>query len=224
MIYITGDTHGTNDFGKLSTSRFPEQKNMTKNDSLIICGDWGGVWYGSPKDNYLINWYNDKPFTTIIVLGNHENYDAIEKYPVVSFHGSPAYKISDSIFCLHRGYIYNIEDKKFFAFGGAQSTDAEWRIEGESWWKQELPSNEDYNISKQTLKNNPCVDYIITHAAPTSIQSFLSIYDYSNKLTNYLEDVKNNVQFQHWYFGHYHTDAILNDKYTCLYNKIRRIV
>ena len=28
-IYITGDVHGDIDFGKLTTSRFPEQKQLT---------------------------------------------------------------------------------------------------------------------------------------------------------------------------------------------------
>ena len=39
MIYITGDTHIPVDIQKLSTKRFPEQKEMTKNDYVIICGD-----------------------------------------------------------------------------------------------------------------------------------------------------------------------------------------
>ena len=42
MIYITGDTHA--DFIRFSTDKFPIQKGMTKNDYVIICGDFGGVW------------------------------------------------------------------------------------------------------------------------------------------------------------------------------------
>ena len=45
MIYITGDTHiPTEDISKLSTKRFPEQKMLSKEDYVIICGDFGGVW------------------------------------------------------------------------------------------------------------------------------------------------------------------------------------
>ena len=43
MIYITGDTHS--DFRRFTMSTFPEQKEMTKDDYVIICGDFGGVWY-----------------------------------------------------------------------------------------------------------------------------------------------------------------------------------
>ena len=42
MIYITGDCHA--DFTRFNTENFPEQEEMTKNDYVIICGDFGGVW------------------------------------------------------------------------------------------------------------------------------------------------------------------------------------
>jgi len=44
MIFITGDTHIPYDIGKLSTKRFSQQKLLAKNDYVIICGDFGGVW------------------------------------------------------------------------------------------------------------------------------------------------------------------------------------
>ena len=42
MIYVTGDCHA--DFTKFNTKIFPEQYEMTKDDYVIICGDFGGVW------------------------------------------------------------------------------------------------------------------------------------------------------------------------------------
>lgn len=42
MIYITGDCHGN--FERFNSSIFPEQNEMTKDDYVIICGDFGGVW------------------------------------------------------------------------------------------------------------------------------------------------------------------------------------
>ena len=60
MIYITGDTHIPTDIGKLSSKRFPEQKNLTKNDYVIICGDFGGVWDESNEEKYWIKWLNKK--------------------------------------------------------------------------------------------------------------------------------------------------------------------
>ena len=40
MIFITGDTHG-DWINRLRTKVFPEQKEMTKDDYVIICGDFG---------------------------------------------------------------------------------------------------------------------------------------------------------------------------------------
>ena len=60
MIYITGDTHGPAPIGlysvdgfgsRLNKDFFPEQKEMTRDDFVIICGDFGGIWnYDSRYD------------------------------------------------------------------------------------------------------------------------------------------------------------------------------
>lgn len=42
MIYATGDTHGN--FQRFAPEHFPEQAGMTKEDYMLICGDFGGVW------------------------------------------------------------------------------------------------------------------------------------------------------------------------------------
>lgn len=47
MIFVTGDTHAQ--FHRFNMSNFPEQKEMTKDDVVIICGDFGGIWYNDPK-------------------------------------------------------------------------------------------------------------------------------------------------------------------------------
>ena len=41
-IYVTGDCHGT--FSKFNTSNFALQKGLDKDDYVIICGDFGGIW------------------------------------------------------------------------------------------------------------------------------------------------------------------------------------
>ena len=124
MIYLTGDTHG--DFTRFSKPRFPEQKDMTKDDIVIILGDFGGIWnwFGeSPREKWWLDWLNDKPFTTCFVDGNHECFPRLYSYPETIFHGGNAHKIKDSVFHLMRGNIFNFEDKKFFCMGGARSHD-----------------------------------------------------------------------------------------------------
>ena len=42
MIYITVDTYS--DFTRFTEARFPIQSKITKDDYVIIYGDFGGVW------------------------------------------------------------------------------------------------------------------------------------------------------------------------------------
>ena len=54
--------------------------------------------------------------------------------------------------------------------GGANSYDKEHRTEGENWWKEEMPSDEEYEKAENNLeKNSFQFDYVITHSAPTSV-------------------------------------------------------
>ena len=44
MIYATGDLHGN--ALRFQTEYFQEQSEMTKDDYMIGCGDFGFVWNG----------------------------------------------------------------------------------------------------------------------------------------------------------------------------------
>lgn len=82
MIYITGDCHG--DWRRFSLDCFPEQKEMTRNDYVIICGDFG-LWHDTSSERYWLDWLNNKPFTTLFVDGNHENYDRLNNFEEIDF-------------------------------------------------------------------------------------------------------------------------------------------
>ena len=70
MIYVTGDCHGN--FQRFQSEYFPEQANMTKEDTVIITGDFGGVWFGDSRDDETLDWLERLPFTLAFVCGNHE--------------------------------------------------------------------------------------------------------------------------------------------------------
>ena len=86
MIYVTGDCHAR--FGKFSVGGFPEQKEMTRDDFVIVCGDFGGVWSNTSEEVWWLDWLSDKPFTILFVDGNHENFDRLygDEFEVVDFH------------------------------------------------------------------------------------------------------------------------------------------
>lgn len=47
QIYVTGDIHGEIDIGKLDTKNFQAAKKLSKNDYLIVAGDFGLPWSGN---------------------------------------------------------------------------------------------------------------------------------------------------------------------------------
>ena len=224
MIYITGDTHIPMDITKLSTKRFPQQKEMTEHDFLIICGDFGGVWCGDNEELYWRKWLEEKNFTTLFVDGNHENFDLLNEFPVSSFFGGKAHKISDKIFHLMRGEIYEIEGKKIFTFGGAASHDRDFRTEGKNWWNKELPSEEEMNAGIQNLeKARWDVNFVITHCAPTNIQKKIAPDYEENILTDFLQSVKEKLSYEKWFFGHYHKDQTIDDHHLALFQSVLKV-
>ena len=253
MIYITGDTHG--DFRRFSTKRFPVLKEMTKDDIVMVTGDFGLILdkdESSPNEKHKINWLNAKPFTTVFVDGNHENFDRLfSESPLVPFHDGLAYQISDSIFWLKRGEVFEFEGEYYWAFGGAQTHDTEhflvkdgpggirhyknvvnvlkrnnefYRTLGEDWWPQEMPSTEEMEHGLKNLEAvHWKVDYVITHCAPTSLFKPLNAVGMEpNYLTDYFEDIADKIEFKNWFFGHHHRDMELG-KFRALYHDIIRI-
>ena len=243
MIYITGDTHS--DFSRFTEENFPIQSEMTKDDYIIICGDFGGVWTfeeESRREKEALDWLNNKNFTTLFVDGNHENYTRLYNYPIEEWKGGKVHKIRDSVLHLMRGEIFDIDNKKIFAFGGARSHDiqdgilnldeeekiyeyrkrrAYFRIRDFSWWDLELPTNQEMeNGIKNLEKVNYKVDYIISHCCSTSIQTLINQKYKKDTLTDYLQQISEKCTFKKWYFGHYHDNRQINSQYVLLYEDI----
>lgn len=42
---------------------------MTKDDYMIVCGDFGGVWFGDKRDNAQLDELEQLPFTVLFVGG-----------------------------------------------------------------------------------------------------------------------------------------------------------
>ena len=248
MIYVTGDCH--QNFRKLKI--FPEQKEMTKEDYVIICGDFGGVWnkeVENKEEKHLLDWLEEKPFTTLFVDGNHENFDRLYSYPVELWHGGKVHKIRPSVIHLMRGQIYEIDGKSFFTFGGASSHDIEsgildpedpdfkekkkwldrewrsYRVNHITWWAQELPSEEEMQEGRANLAaHDNQVDFIVTHCCATSTQMLIDAQKLKpDTETDYLEEIKQMIQFKKWFFGHYHDNRNVSKKEILIYEQFVRI-
>jgi len=252
-IWVTGDIHGNP--VRFSTDNFYEQKGFSGNKDenvVIILGDFGIIWHREEtrQEKYLLDWLEEKPFTTIFVDGNHDNIPRLDTFPIKEWNGGLVNELRPHVLRLRRGEIFTIEDKKFFAFGGASShdisdgildyEDEDWRdkakaldkqgkymyqIKGLSWWEHELPSEEEMQNGWNNLrKHNYKVDYIITHSPSASVIALLGHGLYNQDiLTTYLEEVRQKTEFNKHLCGHMHINYVVNDKDILLYEQISRI-
>ena len=219
MIIITGDTHGEIDFAKL----FPLcLKNLSHDDYLIICGDAGICWSQDSLQSSL-ELYNSIGCTILFVDGNHENFDMLERMPLVEYKGALMHQIDKHIFHILRGEIMTLDDKTFFCLGGACSIDKMYRTPYLSWWPQEEITYHDIDNAISNLeKVNNKVDYVITHCADT--KTVLKAFGFRrDACTDQLTFIDKVVDYKHWFFGHYHFDRKITDKKTCLYQGIVRL-
>ncbi len=251
MIYITGDTHG--EFSNRFNSRnFFEQKDMTKDDYVIICGDFGGIWdvdCEGKYEKYWLDWLEERSYTLLFIDGNHENFDRLNGYKEKEWHGGRVHEIRPHILHLMRGQVFEISGKKIFTFGGASShditggiletddpdfqrkkktldrDDIPYRISHLTWW-EELANEEEMEEGRKNLRaHDNTVDYIITHCCSTGTQKQLARDRYyeADRETDYLDFIKKCANYTKWFFGHYHDNKNVNEKEILLYEQIIRI-
>lgn len=165
-------------------------RGTTKADTMIICGDCGVLWHGGRRDEIQLELLEDLPFTIAFVDGNHENFTALSKYPVKEWNDGKVQFLRPHVIHFMRGQVFTLEGRTFFTMGGASSHDVEdgildpatpdyyerllrllgegrrqYRIVGQSWWPEELPSEEEYAEARRNLDTYGWeADYIITHA------------------------------------------------------------
>lgn len=248
-IYITGDMHG--DYRRLAKKeRRMLPFYMGGKDYLIVCGDMGLLWNKKDKEfEYNVDWLSKLPFTILFVDGNHEGFTLLNEYPVEIWNGGKVHKISENIYHLLRGQVFEIEGKKIFAFGGAQSHDIQggvldktdpaydimrrdaiikglpYRVLNESWWAEELPAEEEMQEGRDNLeKVGWKVDYVVSHCASTSIQKEIGVrrgmvYE-KDILTEYFKELEQKLTYKQWFLGHYHINAYIDTKHTVLYTQI----
>jgi hypothetical protein len=118
-VYITGDTHGTHDVNKLL--RFKEMAGA--DDFLIVLGGFGVCWDGGNSDAHTRRFWERFKCHILFVDGNHENHILLNDYPWAEWNGGKVHVITDRIYHLMRGQVFEIDGSTFFTMGGAASHD-----------------------------------------------------------------------------------------------------
>ncbi len=222
-IFVCGDIHGTFDINKLDP--FMTRNDLNEKDYLIICGDTGICGFSKDEEAKTRAYLRNLPVTILFCDGNHERFDTLNSYPIDEWHGGKVHMMEPGIIHLMRGQLYEIEDKTFFAFGGAYSIDRLGRQSGETWFPEELPSEEEYAEGWKNLKaQDYTVDYVITHTAPYEVICALGyeIYGEALEQVRFFQKIADRVKFREWYFGHFHEDTDLGH-YHCRMDKVTQL-
>lgn len=222
-IYITGDTHGE----KL---RFWKDtyipRVMKPGDYLIICGDFGYLFFNNETENNYLDELEQMPYTILFCDGNHENFYALNKFPVKEWNGGKVHFVRKNIIHLMRGQIYNIEGQTFFTMGGAYSIDRDYRVLGYTYWEEEIPTVAEINAALDNLAEKDFkVDYIITHTCPRKFAESMAdtLLDKDGGLLDFFDYIRENCEYKHWFFGHWHEDRKINKKTTAVYYRVIKI-
>lgn len=225
MIYLVSDTHALQyelwkmlyEIGEI---------NFTENDYVIVLGDFAYTMSRDGRDETFLRVLSEKPYTVCFIDGNHENFERINSLPVEKWRGGNVHKLKQNVIHLMRGQIFEIDGKRIFTMGGGFSIDREKRTLGVSYFEEEMPSKDEYATALMNLKNaGMSVDYIFTHASPTSvIPTLLNLSGRTRRtgeeeLDDFLEKINSSVDFKGWYFGHWHIDAQISEKLFAVYRK-----
>ena len=160
------------------------------------------------------------------------------------------HRIRPNILHLMRGHVFELQGYTFFTMGGAKSHDVEdgildskapdfetrrmmleimgrrrYRVLGQSWWPEELPSKDEYTRARQNLdKHDWAVDYIITHCAPTDLAIAINRYNKADPLTDFLQEIQEKARYHYWLFGHYHGNQAIDNKHILLWEQTVQVI
>lgn len=155
-VLVAGDVHG-NLARLLDVMRTAARLGITR---VVQVGDF---WIYDPQELVKFRRAADSVardfgvrVTVDFVDGNHEGYNIldpsadgpVEFVPGLVYHP--------------RGTTWEFGGRTFGAFGGAVSTDQQWRTEGKNWWATEVASVRDYRRALHMGR----VDVLVSHDVP----------------------------------------------------------
>jgi len=221
MLYVTGDTHG--DFSRFSD---PRLKKLKKGDTLIICGDFGFVWDGSPEEEKRLRRLGKKKYNICFLDGTHENFDLLAGYPESEWRGGRVRQISGNLYHLCRGQIFDIDGLRVFAMGGGESPDFDIRMESETWSRAEIPTKQELLDAAAVIDGSGGhIDIIVTHEPPLKLKGFLLLKENKETLrvtglNTFFEELSSFCKFRRWFFGSLHEDKFVSSYHIAVFQNI----
>ena len=88
-----------------------------------------------------------------------------------------------------------------------------------------MPSDEEYRTALKTLERASWkADYVITHCASTSITLSIDHHNEADHLTEFLEIIDRQMEYEYWFFGHFHDNRSVDQKHILLWEQIVQIL
>ena len=203
------DTHGKV-IERFSYRQNPALRQLTNDDIIFVLGDFGEPFGLSTykEAEYVFNFLDEKPWTTIIIGGNHDDYDYWQSCPQVEIFGGKTrqaqfYGRFFSVFFIDEITILDIEQQHILCIPCAESHDADnlldpkdsmfkrkrqllkrhnqfYRVIGKTWWPQEKM---DIQKNAEFIEHhiNEHFDFILTHDAPALINTWFKRSDESGR-------------------------------------------
>lgn len=197
---IVGDMHG-NLSAAIAAMDFAKSYNVK---TLFQLGDWGFMWHGHGKDrlvklNMLASELRARGQHMYFIDGNHDWHPELRSMPLSDWPNTVTY-------CKRGSYLTlrNTDGKDVVVgfMGGAASIDKKYRIEGVSWWHEEVPTDHDIPPVK--------LDVLMTHDAP-ELPPGLNGYKFDDDISKYVKDSRDAIakaveltKPSKLFHGHYH--------------------
>jgi predicted phosphodiesterase len=209
MIYLLADQHGGERVGELQ--KYIDTAN--DGDLLIILGDIGLKFRDTEENRAFDELILSSSKKIAFLDGNHENFKYIYSFPEEDWCGGRVHRLSENVIHLERGYIYEIDGKSFFTFGGCISSER-WRELG-LWQPEEAPTEAELRRAYANL--DACgrkVDYVLMHkyenGRGTRTPELLLLSSF----------IDSEVEFKHLYAGHWHQTFSIDEKHSFVYDEL----
>jgi len=201
-------------------------------DLIIQLGDLG-FWEHSRNGHWFLTKINNASLDTGIpfywIDGNHENHTLLRKkygrnifdhpdkqFLNGEFYHSELWYIRRNVFYMPRGSIHSLCGYNFMAFGGSYSVDKASRLEGSSWWPEEMPTIQELDKAIENYDNfNGEIDILLSHdtAYEADMYKLLSYSAHTRIIPN-AESVRKTISNLVYktrpsflFHGHYHVNC-----------------
>jgi predicted phosphodiesterase len=163
-VLLAGDTHGN----LPHVSYVLHQALLADAPTVLQVGDFGYWPHMEPFHEKVDRLATKVGITWMWLDGNHENFDALEL--AVDVDADVPQQMGESLFYLPRAATWDQAGARFMSLGGAHSIDKAYRLEGVSWWPQELITRT--QVDRALDRGH--VDVLLTHDAPEGLCPIVS--------------------------------------------------